>query len=606
MRRSLLWLAPLSLLPLSAVVCSQAPAPIDVTQPPPEGRVDEWIDRTLAASAEVGPQARDVTEQGPDLGSLRREWDRQAASAEVQAVLGGHDYTLLEITGPRPAEKAGETGEPANAFHVLIHDYTTNKAWLFDSNVGAAAPRNIGASVARPLPTLEEYARAEQLIRQTPGFGPAIRGGLVKLSRPMPGLVADAARRSILFELSPSNQGRVAGFTRGRMGVDLGAASLLKPDSTLVPVTDVTTPESAMLTVSASTCGGEPEDQRDGNPFVGDQAVTMNWGQWSFRVIRPSASSPTSSEAPGGAGGGVELRAVAWKGRLVLNQAHVPILNVKYPQVPCDVFTTFRDGVSGEVNFQTDLPGTGNGGVVFGTAAPRTMWSNPPTDDSGNFSGVWIWEEPGKLSLLSVLASGHYRYLTKWSFYSNGMLKPEFGFAATHNECTCNKHTHHAYWRLDFDVNGASRNVIHKTTNNGSTWALYGNGSEARDYRQLFDSNYTKYYYRVTGPGGYKVLLKPGIYDQSTRNVAATADYRQGGYADGDVWGVTYKVTELLDDPINGDGEERTKAKVQTFVNGESINNADVVIWYGAHMSHAGSEHSSPSSTVGPTIIASW
>jgi hypothetical protein len=44
---------------------------------------------------------------------------------------------------------------------------------------------------------------------------------------------------------------------------------------------------------------------------------------WTFQAIRPSASSGTR-------GSGIELRNVKYKGKTVLFQAHVPILNVEY------------------------------------------------------------------------------------------------------------------------------------------------------------------------------------------------------------------------------------------------------------------------------------
>jgi hypothetical protein len=49
---------------------------------------------------------------------------------------------------------------------------------------------------------------------------------------------------------------------------------------------------------------------------------------WKFEAIRPAASSGTKISA-------IELRNVRYKGKTVLFQAHVPILNVEYdPPVP--------------------------------------------------------------------------------------------------------------------------------------------------------------------------------------------------------------------------------------------------------------------------------
>jgi hypothetical protein len=55
---------------------------------------------------------------------------------------------------------------------------------------------------------------------------------------------------------------------------------------------------------------------------------------WSLVVVRPRNSTPTTFNK----GSGVELRLVSYRGKLVLWQAHVPILNVLY-----DDGTTYRD-----------------------------------------------------------------------------------------------------------------------------------------------------------------------------------------------------------------------------------------------------------------------
>ena len=55
---------------------------------------------------------------------------------------------------------------------------------------------------------------------------------------------------------------------------------------------------------------------------------------------------------------------------------------------------------------------------------------------------------------MAELEAGWYRYVSQWTFHTNGTIKPRFGFAAVQNNCVCNVHHHHAYWRLDFDIGG--------------------------------------------------------------------------------------------------------------------------------------------------------
>jgi len=69
--------------------------------------------------------------------------------------------------------------------------------------------------------------------------------------------------------------------------------------------------------------------------------------------------------------------------------------------------------------------------------------------DCGNFAGVALWYDGRELRLVSQLSAGWYRYISDWRLRNDGGIGPRFGFAGTLNPCTCNVHTHHAYWRLD-------------------------------------------------------------------------------------------------------------------------------------------------------------
>src|SRR5207249_4060986 len=72
--------------------------------------------------------------------------------------------------------------------------------------------------------------------------------------------------------------------------------------------------------------------------------------------------------------------------------------------------------------------------------------------DVGNFRGVAIYVQGQEVVLVSEMRAGWYRYIREWRLHSNGTIRPRFGFAGTANPCTCNRHHHHVYWRLDFDI----------------------------------------------------------------------------------------------------------------------------------------------------------
>ncbi|MGK5643340.1 hypothetical protein ACSNOK_34505, partial [Streptomyces sp. URMC 126] len=79
---------------------------------------------------------------------------------------------------------------------------------------------------------------------------------------------------------------------------------------------------------------------------------------------------------------------------------------------------------------------------------------------TGNFRGVAFHHDGSELRIVSELAAGWYRYISDWRLADDGVIRPRFGFAGVSNPCTCRVHTHHAYWRLDFDIAGAADNRV--------------------------------------------------------------------------------------------------------------------------------------------------
>ena len=97
---------------------------------------------------------------------------------------------------------------------------------------------------------------------------------------------------------------------------------------------------------------------------------------WRFLAVRPAASSGIN-------GSGLELRFVDYRGKRVLYQAHVPVLNVKYDGDACG---PYRDWQFEEHCIQCD--GT--------DVAPGFRWcrSAPQTACSGNDGGNFLIAGP--------------------------------------------------------------------------------------------------------------------------------------------------------------------------------------------------------------------
>jgi Cu2+-containing amine oxidase len=67
----------------------------------------------------------------------------------------------------------------------------------------------------------------------------------------------------------------------------------------------------------------------------------------------------------------------------------------------------------------------------------------------------------------------------------------------------------------------------------------------------------------------------------------------------GDLWALRHRPNQI-DDGVDNVGQAR--ARLNQFINGESIRNTDVVLWYAAHFTHDVHEHG-VGHIVGPTLV---
>src|SRR5262249_16549344 len=142
---------------------------------------------------------------------------------------------------------------------------------------------------------------------------------------------------------------------------------------------------------------------------------------WRLQAIRPAASSGIS-------GSGLEVRFCDYKGKRILYRGHMPILNVKYDGDACG---PYRDWQFDEHCFQCD--GTDLGpGFRRANTAPKTACNG---SDSGNFTGVAVYETNCELILTTEMEAGWYRYIQEWRFHRDGSIRPRFKFTAVSNSC---------------------------------------------------------------------------------------------------------------------------------------------------------------------------
>ncbi|TMP97121.1 MAG: hypothetical protein E6L09_13870 [Verrucomicrobia bacterium] len=278
-----------------------------------------------------------------------------------------------------------------------------------------------------------------------------------------------------------------------------------------------------------------------------------------------------------------------YRGKRVLFRAHVPILNVKYNSDACG---PYRDWQNEEGMIQANGTDVAPGFRLCPTPAQTILESG---SDTGNFLGTAIYVQGQEVVLVSEMEAGWYRYVSEWRLHANGTIRPRFGFSAVSSSCVCNVHHHHAYWRLDFDIRTAGNNRVREFNNpplvGSSNW--HNKNYEIRRPRDPARNRKWRVENTATGQG-YDII--PGADD----GVATTSP--DWPFPSGDVWIVRYRGSEI-DDGVVAVGPPY-EAGLDTWVNGESIQNKDVVIWYGAHFTHdvAHEPAGSHGHIVGPTL----
>lgn len=182
----------------------------------------------------------------------------------------------------------------------------------------------------------------------------------------------------------------------------------------------------------------------------------------------------------------------------------------------------------------------------------------------------------GRRSALALSRTLSAAAAPEWRLHADGTIQPRFGFAAVASSCVCTAHHHHAFWRFDFDLNTPGNNLIREFNDPplvGSKW--HTKRYEVQRARNPGRKRKWRIQNSATGEA-YDVI--PGHDD----GVAATSP--DWPFPQGDVWFTRYRGSEI-DTGVIATGPPY-EANIGTFVNGEPIENRDVVVWYGAHVTH--------------------
>lgn len=504
-----------------------------------------------------------IEPRDPDTGRIETVSRALADHPLVRESLGRTRNRMLsfELLEQEPETKSARPAPPPRVYRATFYDYTNNRTIFVDGDLDQPKRVRISESGTQPLPTYEEFEEAVKLLVKDEKFGSALRDGQLKPYRPMPPLIEvqsphGRTERTIAVGLLP-----VRSEARHEIvGVNLIQRAVIRFDERA--------PGSSIAL--DDVCGPDYIQQATTKGAAGQVWITVSQGGtvlWKFLAVRPAASSGTR-------GSGVELRFVDYRGKRVLYRAHVPILNVHYDKPPCG---PYRDWQNEEGMIQANGVDVAPGFRLC--PAPATTILDTGSD-AGNFGGVAIYVQGQEVVLVSEMEAGWYRYISEWRLHANGTIRPRFGFSAVQDSCVCNIHHHHPYWRFDFDIRTASNNRVREYNSpplvGRSNW--HTKTFEIRRPRDPAHKRKWRVENTVTGEG-YDII--PGPEDGVA---TASPDWP---YPRGDVWILRYHGSEL-DDGVNCTGGFGcvTEANLDGFVNGEPINDHDVVIWYAGHVTH--------------------
>jgi Cu2+-containing amine oxidase len=188
------------------------------------------------------------------------------------------------------------------------------------------------------------------------------------------------------------------------------------------------------------------------------------------------------------------------------------------------------------------------------------------------FRGVSAERLPDHLVLTTQMTAGWYRYVMRWRFYLDGRIVPWFGFAAIPASCVSFNHTHHNYWRLDFDIDGPASDAIQMGRASGPIGPDGPFKPIGREQQALWSPSYHYVVRDLVTRRGYRVVPGPSV----------AADT----FAVSDSWAFQYKANEL-DDAGQGGG---CPLNFNNFLNSEAIDDQDVVLWVRGGQFHAGGD----------------
>jgi len=353
---------------------------------------------------------------------------------------------------------------------------------------------------------------------------------------------------------------------------------------------------------------------------------SVRWDKWTFRIGFDALT-------------GVTLHKIAFDGRSILYRASLSEMSVPYadPDENWSWRSAFDAGEYGlgvcttPLELGSDVPaGTRllDAVVALDNCVPRqienaigvyerdggVLWRH-----KNEYTGITASRRGKELVITSIPTIGNYDYQVNYVFRQDGSMAVETNLtgimlakgtartaetgghdstATSHlvapNVAAVN-HQHFFSFRLDVDIDGATNNrflqcdTVPVLSDAGNAFAM----QEKRFATEGFsDLNFaTSRNWRIVNPGKPNRLGVPGGYsllpgENAFPLTGANSDARrEAGFTEHAVW-----VTKFQADQLYGAGDFPSQAEnptgLQDYVNGESIDGEDLVVWYTLGITH--------------------
>jgi hypothetical protein len=467
---------------------------------------------------------------------------------------------LLDFSYIENEDKSARGPQMPTRYRAVFYDYTGDRTIVAEGSFDGKERITVHQEFYQPKPNEEEFDAALRVLQKSDEFGGALKLETLKTFNPMPPMtVLDGTTERLinvgLNAMDSSTQNQIVGVSLKR-GVVVRYTNNAPPSSR-------STPEGGC---GLSAAGGSVTGA------AGQHQLTITQGPttlWEMLVLRPGASSGTN-------GSGIEIRDVKYRGKSVLKRGHVPVLNVQYTPQNCGPYRDWEDQ-EGQFNAPTagaTDPAPGIRILGIGQIATTALESGT---DTGNFSGVAIYTQGTETVMVTEMNAGWYRYLMEWRFDNNGTIRPRYGFGATNNNCVCNVHVHHAYWRFDFDIVNPTNRVY-----------------QMERGRRFIQPLLTEINRNKNLQTNRSILVQNSTGDEAYMLVPNKTDGVVDTFGVNDLWVLRYKTggsptSAEIDDGVSCVTCPGMTGAIQItpWVSGESILDQDVVVWYGAHFIHA-------------------